>query len=78
MKYADGQDVKLGDRVRLGHDDGGVVVASIDTGVYSDRHSEAQWSYLKKGVMVEFPTYGLIHYEDPEPDLELIERANKK
>ena len=32
MKYADGQEVRLGDRVELGQDDGGVVVASIDTG----------------------------------------------
>jgi hypothetical protein len=75
MKYADGQDVKLGDRVRLGHDDGGVVVASIDTGDYSNEHPEAQWGYLKKGVMINFPLYGLIHYEESEPDLQLIERA---
>jgi len=28
MKYPDGQEVKLGDRVKLGEDGGGVVVAS--------------------------------------------------
>jgi hypothetical protein len=75
MKYPDGQEVRLGDRVRLGQDDAGVVVASIDTGEYSGQHSEAQWGYLKKGVMIEFPLHGLIHYEEPEPDLQLIERA---
>jgi hypothetical protein len=75
MNYPDGQDVRLGDRVRLGQDDGGVVVASIDTGEYSSEHPKAQWGYLKKGVMIEFPQYGLIHYEDPEPDLQLIARA---
>ncbi len=75
MKYSDGQDVRLGDRVKLGQDDGGIVMASIDTNEYTSEHSEAQWSYLKKGVMLKFPKYGLIHYEEPEPDLQLIERA---
>lgn len=60
LKYADGQEVRLGDRVKLGQDDGGVVVASIDTNEYSGKHSEAQWGYLKKGVMIEFPLHGLI------------------
>jgi hypothetical protein len=77
MKYGDGQEVRLGDRVKLGQDDGGVVVASIDRGEYGAKHSEAQWGYLKKGVMIEFPTFGLIHYEKSEPDLQLIERASK-
>lgn len=75
MKYADGQEVRLGDRVKLGQDNGGVVVALIDTGEYSDGHSEAQWGYLKKGVVIEFPTVGVIHYVEPEPDLQLISRA---
>jgi hypothetical protein len=75
MKYPDGQEVRLGDRVKLGQDDGGIVVASIDMGEYSAEHPEAQWRYLKKGVMIKFPQYGLIHYEEPEPDLQLIGRA---
>lgn len=77
MKYSDGQEVRLGDRVKLGADDGGIVVASIDSGEYSQEHPAEQWAYLKRGVLIEFPTYGLIHYEEPEPDLQLIERANK-
>jgi hypothetical protein len=75
MKYPDGQDVKLGDKVRLGDDTGGIVVCSIDTGEYSKHHPEAQWGYLKKGVMIKFPMYGLIHYEEPEPDLQLLARG---
>lgn len=75
MKYADGQDVRVGDKVRLGDDDGGVVVCSIDTGQYSAEAPETDWSYLKKGVVVRFPKYGLIHYEEAEPDLKLIGRG---
>lgn len=75
MRYPDGQDVRLGDRVRLGQDDGGIVVASIDTNEYSDEHPKVQWSYLKKGVMIEFRQYGLIHYEEADPDLRLVSRS---
>ena len=74
MKYPDGQVVKLGDRVRLGKDRGGVVVCSIDTGEYRGGHSRAQWGYLKRGVMIEFPLYGLVHMEQPQADLELLAR----
>jgi hypothetical protein len=67
----------LGDRVKLGEDACGIVVASMDSGEYSQEHPAAQWAYLKKGVMIEFPKYGLIHCEESEPDLQLIERASK-
>ena len=76
MKYPDGQIVKLGDKVKLGEDEGGIVVCSIDDDEYSDDYSKEQWSYLKKGVMINFPSFGLIHYEKPEPDLQLIDRAS--
>ena len=49
VKYPDGRETRLGDRVKLGQDDGGVVVASIDTNEYGSEHSKAQWGYLKKG-----------------------------
>jgi hypothetical protein len=76
MKYPDGQDVMLGDRVKLGDDDNGIVVASIDTDEYTDKHPREQWAYLIKGVMIKFPKHGLIHYEQAEPDLELVERTS--
>jgi len=65
----------LGDKVRLGDDDGGTVVCSIDTSEYSAEAPESDWSYLKKGVVIRFPKFGLIHYEKPEPDLALIVRS---
>ena len=76
MKYPDGQEVRLGDKVRLGQDCGGVVVCSIDTGEYSPAYQPAEWSHLRRGVLINFPTLGLIHYEEPEADLELIKRAS--
>lgn len=76
VKYGDGQEVRLGDQVKLGNDSGGVVVCSIDTHEYTAEYPEAQWSHLKKGVMVKFPQFGLIHYEEPEPDLVLVGRAS--
>jgi hypothetical protein len=75
VKYIDGQDARMGDRVRLGADAEGVVVCSMDADEYQGEHSKAQWGYLKTGVMIDFAKYGLIHYTEPEPDLYLIARA---
>ena len=76
LKYRDGREVKLGDRVKLGEDSGGVVVASIDTREYSPICTEAEWSFLQKGVLVDFPRWGIIHYEEPDEDLEFLARAD--
>ena len=77
MNYATGEVVILGDRVSLGQDSGGEVVFIIDTAEYSAGYPEAEWSYLKKGVMIHFPLYGLIHYEEAvEPDVKLIARGS--
>ena len=76
MKYADGQEVKLGDVVALGADQRGLVVCSIDTGDYSEAHPQAEWGYLGAGVLIEFPPYGLIHYRKPDPDLRLVTHAS--
>lgn len=75
MRYRDGQDVKLGDHVRLGHDDRGVVVCSIEAGEFTPEFPEAQWAHLKVGFVVRFPNYGVIHYAEAEDDLVLIERS---
>lgn len=74
MKYPDGQSVKVGDKVSLGQDNGGIVVCSIDDNEYTEAYPKDQWSSLGKGVLILFPMYGLIHYIDPESDLRLIER----
>jgi hypothetical protein len=75
VNYSDGTPLKVGDIVGLGEDRNGVVVCSIDDGVYTDKFTKDDWDYLERGVMIEFPMWGLIHYEEPEPDLELVARA---
>ena len=74
MNYPDGQHVKVGDAISLGGDRPGVVVCSIDDGTYTDACRERDWAYLGRGVMIEFRDFGLIHYVDPDPDLELVAR----
>lgn len=75
MKYGDGQEVMLGDRVRLGNDPGGIVVAIIDESQFDQDFVEDDWSYLGRGALVKFPLFGLIHYEEMERDLTLVKRA---
>ncbi|MGY4303512.1 hypothetical protein ACVIJ6_000755 [Bradyrhizobium sp. USDA 4369] len=75
MKYPDGQQVALGDRVRLGADDGDLVVAHIDANEHGADYPQAKWAHLKKGALIRFPGYGLIHYEVAEPDLQFVSRA---
>ena len=77
MKYPDGQEMKLGDVVALGTEKQGVLVCSMDTAEYSDAYPRAEWSYLNKGVLVEFPSCGLIYYKGPEAGLRLVARASR-
>jgi hypothetical protein len=76
MRYSDGQEVHLGDRVRLGDDEKGVVVCIIDDDQFSPQFPKAQWAYLNEGALVCFPKYGPIHYKELEPDLEFLERED--
>jgi hypothetical protein len=75
MRYIDGQEVRLRDRVCLGDDPHGIVVALIDLSLYDEGFSEDSWSYLERGALVNFPLFGLIHDEEMEPDLTLVERV---
>lgn len=75
MKYPNGLDVKIGDKVKLWEGCHGIVVASIDTGEYSSNFPKTEWEYLKVGVLIDSDKAGVIHYFEPEKSLELIERA---
>ena len=75
MKYEDGEEVRLGDRVSLGTNDQGVVVCNMDGDEFTPVYTKDEWGYLMNGVLIDFPAWGLIHYETPDPDLQLIARA---
>ncbi len=75
MNYRNGEEVRLGDKVKLWEGCFGVVVASIDRGEYDAGHPHEQWGYLKSGVLIESDAAGLIHYLEPEKTLELVKRA---
>jgi hypothetical protein len=77
MKYFDGQEVMLNDLIRMGSDSDGRVVCIIESNKYIDKESEAQWSYLKKGAVIETTSYGAVHYpDDLDSDIVLVSRAN--
>ena len=74
MKYCDGREVLIGDTVRLGTDRG-VVVFLIDTGECVDGFPAAEWAYLARGILVSFTMLGLVHIEESDRDILLLERA---
>lgn len=78
MRYFNGLEVNVGDKVTLGNEVSGEVVCSIDSNEFSPQFPRAEWDYLKQGVLVNFSKYGLIHYAQPEPDLCFVERAASK
>ena len=78
MKYGDGQEVKVGDIVALGEDRNGRVVASIDSDEYSPACTREEWSFLERGVLIDFPRWGVVHYEEPDADLRLVSRADAR
>ncbi len=78
MKYEDGKQVLIGDKVHLDGGITGTVMCSIDDGIYTSEYLESQWEYLKKGVMVFSEQAGLIHYAEWNEDCMLIERSKKQ
>jgi hypothetical protein len=76
MKYFDGQEARLGDRVKLGDDDSGIVVCSIDTDEFSVDYPIELREAFKSGIVVVFRKWGTIHYTTPESDLVLLMRKS--
>ena len=78
MNCPDGQEVRVGDRVRMGDDSDGLVEFSIDRDEYAADYPKVDWAYLKVGVMVHFPKYGLIHFAERNEGLELVSHATRE
>ena len=75
MKYFSGENIRLGDRLRLSGSPEGVVVCSIDTDEYTEDYPAKHWQYLGRGVLADIPGYGLIHFTKADADLDFIGRA---
>lgn len=65
MNYSDGSEVRLGDRVRLGNGDTGVVVASPESGEFGEGYSKEAWSSLETGALIRTDRGALVHLEPP-------------
>ena len=76
MKYPNGQEVRVGDRVKLWDNQRGTVVCSIETGNFSKEYPKAEWGYLKSGILVKTDTGELFHYPEPDEDFELIHSSS--
>lgn len=75
MKYSDGVEIRMGDRVRLHGMHNGVVVVSVDTDEYSDECAKNVWeSELKSGVLVKCDEGALVHLDGTDPDPNAITR----
>jgi len=75
VKYEDGQDVRLWDRVEAWWGCPAIVVFSIDTDEYSPAFPREDWQYLERGVMLDTEQAGLVHLSEPDPDLVLLSRG---
>jgi hypothetical protein len=74
-RYRDGQEIRVGDEIRW-DDLAGTVVFVIDTRSYSPEFPDADWSYLRRGFMLDVERgVGLVHLEEADEDLELIART---
>lgn len=75
MRYADGNEAKVGDRVAINEKYRGVVAADIDGGEYSEGFASG-WEHLKTGILVDTDFGGLVHYPNPEHEhIVLLERG---
>ena len=76
MKYRDGRDARVGDRVQLWPGNCGTVVGAIDAAEYSAGYRREDWQHLGSGILIA-SDLGLFHYTsvDEEEDFELIQPA---
>jgi hypothetical protein len=73
MKYPDGTEARLGDRVRLRNGDTGVVVASMDTNEFSAEFPAPNYADLQTGILIRTDNGALVRLEEPDHS-DLLER----
>jgi hypothetical protein len=74
VKYPDGAEARVGDRVELWDGNVGVVVCSADTNEYSASYPKQVWAQLGEGVLILSEKAGLIHYKEAESTMRLLSR----
>jgi hypothetical protein len=66
MKYPDGTEARLGDRVRIANGDTGVIVASMDTNEFSSEYPAKNYVHLRTGILILTDTGALVRLEEPD------------
>lgn len=74
MKYANGEEIRLGDLVNIWPGADGEVVAILDSKEFCSAYPESEWGYLEKGILVESGDVGLIHFIEPGRSTQLLKR----
>lgn len=72
--YSTGDAIRVGDRITYAGSRGCVVFV-VATRSYCDEYPEEDWSFLGRGFMIETEAHGLIHQDEGDEDLILVERA---
>ncbi len=65
MKYTDGSEARLGDRVRIRNGEIGEIVVSVDTDEYGAEYPKNEWEHLETGVLVRTEKGALVRFADP-------------
>ena len=66
MKYPDGTEARLGDRVRITNGDTGIIVASMDTNEFSGEYPAKNYADLTTGILILTDKGALVHFEEPD------------
>jgi hypothetical protein len=69
MKYADGTEARLGDRVRITNGDTGTVIASMDTDEYGPEATRESWENTGDGILVRTDRGALVQLDDSHSKL---------
>jgi hypothetical protein len=63
MRYPDDQEVQVGDVVSF-ENDRGVVVGSIDSGIFLPPYKVEDWAELGTGIVIRTDEGAWVHFED--------------
>ncbi len=75
MRYRDGQEMHLGDRMVLWDGSEGTIVCSMDTHEYSPDYPREHWAYLVQGVLILSENPDLVRCIGTEGEMRLLARG---